>query len=38
MEKDSSVDFGRPSTLEKAIKQNKVKHNKSVIIQNRKEN
>ena len=37
MEKDLSVDFGQPSTVEKAIKRNKVKHNKSVIIPKRKD-
>jgi hypothetical protein len=38
MEKDSSVDFGQPSTIEKAIKRNKIKNNKSVLIKKRKNN
>lgn len=38
MEKDTSVDFGQPSTVEKAIKRNKVKTDKSVIISKRKDN
>ena len=38
MEKDLSVDFGQPSTVEKAIKRNKVKSNKSVIISKKNDN
>ena len=38
MEKDSSVDFGQPQTVEKAIKRNKSLKDKSLLIPKRKQN